>query len=384
MILVIYGCGRPNATYQAGPPEVSVIKITSEQVVLTTELPGRVSAYRIAEVRPQVSGIIQKRFFTEGTNVKAGEVLYQIDPAPYKAAYDNAKSALEKAQANLPAIKQRYERYRELITCKAISQQEFDDVEAAFKQAEADINYWKAATETAQINLGYTKVVAPISGRIGKSYVTEGALVTANQPVALTTIQQIDPVYVDIPQSTVELMELQKRLEEGKIKYAGKDQSKIRLVLEDGTIYQKEGVLQFRDVTVDPTTGSVIIRATFPNDKEKLLPGMFVRAIVKEGVNKNAILIPQQSVMRDPKGNPFVFIVDNEGKAQIRPILLDRAIGDKWLLSKGLAPGDRLIVEGLQKIRPGVPVKATDYKEDGQKQVPDSPSVRLDSNKKTK
>jgi len=226
--------------------------------------------------------------------------------------------------------------------------------------------------------------VAPISGRIGKSYVTEGALVTANQPVALTTIQQIDPVYVDIPQSTVELMELQKRLEEGKIKYAGKDQSKIRLVLEDGTIYQKEGVLQFRDVTVDPTTGSVIIRATFPNDKEKLLPGMFVRAIVKEGVNKNAILIPQQSVMRDPKGNPFVFIVDNEGKAQIRPILLDRAIGDKWLLSKGLAPGDRLIVEGLQKIRPGVPVKATDYKEDGQKQVPDSPSVRLDSNKKTK
>ncbi|HPU29122.1 MAG TPA: efflux RND transporter periplasmic adaptor subunit [Syntrophorhabdaceae bacterium] len=386
-LLLIYGCGRPNAAYQAGPPEVSAVKIIPQQLVLTTELPGRVSAYRIAEVRPQVSGIIQKRFFTEGTNVKAGDILYQIDPAPFKATYDNAKSALERAQANLPAIKQKYERYKELIVHKAISEQEFDDVQAAYKQAEADVNYWKATYETAQINLGYTKVTAPISGRIGKSNVTEGALVTANQPTALTTIQQLDPVYIDIPQSTAELMELQKKLEEGKIKYAGKDQSKVRLVLEDGTIYQKEGILQFRDVTVDPTTGSVIIRATFPNERERLLPGMFVRAIVTEGVNKNAIMIPQQSVMYDPKGKPFVFIVDREGKAQIRPIQLDRAIGNKWLISSGLASGDTVIVEGLQRLKPGVPVKATDFKEDAKledTQIKDTHSVKHNPNKKTK
>lgn len=357
------GCGRSPVMPQGGPPEVAAIKITPQQITLTTELPGRVSAYRIAEVRPQVSGIIQKRLFVEGTNVKAGDVLYQIDPAPFQAAYDNAKSALDRAQANLPAIKQRYERYKELITHKAVSQQEFDDISAAYKQAEADVNYWKATLESARINLGYTKVIAPISGRIGKSNVTEGALVTANQPMALTTIQQLDPVYVDIPQSTVELMELQRRLEEGRLKHSGADQSKVKLTLEDGSIYPKEGTMQFRDVTVDPTTGSVIIRAIFPNVGERLLPGMFVRAIVKEGINKNAILVPQQSVMRDPKGNPFVYVVDKESKVQIRPVVLDRAIDNKWLVSKGIAPGEQVIVEGIQKVRPGVPVKVTDFKE---------------------
>lgn len=364
LIALAYGgCSRTPPSFQGGPPEVAVLKVVSQQVILTTELPGRVSAYRIAEVRPQVSGIIQKRLFTEGSNVKAGDVLYQIDPAPFQAAYDNAVSALERSKANLPAIKQRYERYRELINQKAISQQEFDDVTAAYKQAEADINYWKAAVETARINLGYTKVVAPISGRIGKTNVTEGALVTANQPMALTTIQQLDPVYVDIPQSTVELMDLRKRLEEGKINYLAGDQSKVKLALEDGTIYPKEGTIQFRDVTVDPTTGSVIIRAIFPNVNEKLLPGMFVRAIVKEGVNKNAILIPQESVQRDPKGNPYVFIIDKESKVQIRPVVLDRAMGNKWLISKGIAPGEQVVVEGIQRLRPGVPVKVTEFNE---------------------
>jgi len=367
------GCKGQKGPPQFGPPEVTVLKVTQEKVVLTTELPGRVSSYRVAEVRPQVSGIIQKRFFTEGADVKAGELLYQIDPAPFQAAYDNAKSALARAEANLPAIKQRYERYKELLVHKAVSQQEFDDVSASFKQAEADVNYWKATVESARINLGYTKVTAPISGRIGKSNVTEGALVTANQPMALTTIQQLDPIYVDIPQSTAELTELQRRLKEGSLRYDGKDQNKIKLALEDGSIYPQEGVMQFRDITVDPTTGSVIIRAIFPNKEARLLPGMFVRAIVKEGVNRNAILIPQDAVSRDPKGNPFVFVVDEKAQAQIRPVIIDRAIGNRWLIQKGIVVGDQVIIEGIQRVRPGVPVKVTPPREGiPQGQVPDA------------
>ncbi|MCX8110973.1 MAG: efflux RND transporter periplasmic adaptor subunit [Syntrophorhabdaceae bacterium] len=363
--LVFMGCKGPKGPPQSGPPEVTVLKVSQEKITLTTELPGRVSAYRIAEVRPQVSGIIQKRLFTEGVDVKAGEVLYQIDPAPFQAALDNAKGALGRAEANLPAIKQRYDRYKELIVDKAVSQQEFDDVSAALKQAEADVSYWKAAVESARINLGYTKVTAPISGRIGKSNVTEGALVTANQPMALTTIQQIDPIYVDIPQSTTELADLRRRLEEGRIRYDGIEQKKIKLAFEDGRIYPQEGTMQFRDITVDPTTGSVIIRAIFPNKEARLLPGMFVRAIVKEGVNKDAILIPQEAVSRDPKGNPYVLVLDKEGKAQVRPIILDRAIGNRWLVQKGISVGDQVITEGIQRVRPGVPVKVSAPKEGG-------------------
>lgn len=364
---ILSGCKGSKGPPQFGPPEVTVMKVSQENITLTTELPGRVSAYRIAEVRPQVSGIIQKRFFTEGADVKAGEILYQIDPAPFQAAYDNAKSALGRAEANLPAIKQRYERYQELIVHKAVSQQELDDVSAALKQAEAEVNYWKATVESARINLGYTKVTAPISGRIGKSNVTEGALVTASQPMALTTIQQIDPVYVDIPQSTTELRDLQRRLEEGRIRHEGKDQGKIKLAFEDGTIYPQDGTMQFRDITVDPTTGSVIIRAIFPNKEARLLPGMFVRAIVKEGVNKNAILVPQEAVSRDPKGNPYVLIVDKEGKAQARPIVLDRAIGNRWLVQRGISIGDQVITEGIQRVRPGVPVRISAPTEAGPK-----------------
>jgi len=380
--LLFYGCKGSKAPPQAGPPEVSVIKIVPEKITLTTELPGRVSSYRIAEVRPQVSGIIQKRFFTEGADVKAGDILYQIDPAPFQAAYDNARSALRRAEANLPAIKQRYERYKELIADKAVSQQEFDDVSASYKQVEADVSYWKATVESAQINLGYTRVTAPISGRIGKSNVTEGALVTANQPMALATIQQLDPIYVDVPQSTTELRDLQRRLEEGRIRHEGKDQSRIKLAFEDGSIYTQEGTMQFRDITVDPTTGSVIIRAIFPNKGEKLLPGMFVRAIIKEGVNKNAILVPQQAVSRDPKGNPYVFVIDKEGKAQIRPLVLDREVGNRWLIQRGLSQGDQVIVEGIQRVRPGVPVKATAFKE-GETKGP-GPDAQAKPSAKTK
>lgn len=381
-LMALNGCQRSKASPQGGPPEVSALKVSPEQITLTTELPGRVSAYRIAEVRPQVSGIIQRRLFTEGALVKAGDVLYQIDPAPFQAAYDNAKSALGRAEANLPAIKLRFERYRELLVDRAVSQQEFDDVSAAYKQVEADINYWKASVESARINLGYTRVTAPISGRIGKSNVTEGALVTANQPTALSTIQQLDPIYVDVPQSTTELMDLQRRLEEGRIKHDGKEQSRIKLKFEDGKVYPVEGTLQFRDVTVDPTTGSVIIRAIFPNKGEKLLPGMFVRAIVKEGVNKNAILVPQQAVSRDPKGNPYCLIVDAGGKSQIRPLVLDRAIDNRWLVQKGLSAGDQVIVEGIQRARPGVQVNAIPFRENEAKVNTSEPQAKPSPQKK--
>jgi membrane fusion protein (multidrug efflux system) len=251
----------------------------------------------------------------------------------------------------------RVERYRELLPDKAVSQQECDDAAASLKQAEAEIEFWKAMVETARINLGYTRVTAPISGRTGKSNVTDGALVTAYQPVALTTIQQLDPIYVDVPQSTTELLRLKRRMEDGRLKGDGTNQKKVGLLLEDSTAYPLEGTLQFRDVTVDPTTGSVILRIVFPNPKGLLLPGMFVRAVVKEGVSEQAILIPQEAVSRDPKGNPMSLIVDDAGKVQQRMLTLDRAIGEKWLVTSGLAPGDRVIVEGVQRVRPGASVK---------------------------
>ena len=359
--LMLTNCGKRAEPPQGGTPEVATVTVSTQQVVLTTELPGRTSAYRVAEIRPQVSGIIQKRLFTEGTDVKAGEVLYQIDPAPFQAALDNARGALGRAEANLPAVRLRFERYRDLLADKAVSQQDYDDATAAMKQVEADIQYWKATVESARINLGYTRVTAPISGRIGKSNVTEGALVTAHQPMALATIQQLDPIYVDVPQSTTETLLLRRRLEEGRLKHDGKNQNKVKLILEDGTIYPMEGTLQFRDVTVDPTTGSVVLRAVFPNPKRVLLPGMFVRAVVKEGVNKQAVLIPQQAVSRDPKGNPITLIVDAESKVQQRMLTLDRAIGDKWFVSSGVSPGDRVIVEGVQRVRPGASVKVVPF-----------------------
>jgi membrane fusion protein (multidrug efflux system) len=343
-------CSRTQAPPPTPVPEVATVTVARQQVLLTTELPGRTSPYRIAEIRPQVNGLIQKRLFTEGSDVQTGQELYQIDPAPFQAV-------LDKAKANLTALRLRADRYKEALADKAVSQQDFDDADAALKQAEAEL-------ETARINLDYTHVVSPISGRIGASTVTDGAIVTAYQPTALATIQQLDPIYVDVPQSTTELLRLERRLQDGRLNREQGNLNEVKLILEDGTKYPLEGTLQFRDVSVDPTTGSVILRMVFPNPDGVLLPGMFVRTVVKEGVNDQAILIPQQAVSRDPKGNPTALIVDASGKVQQRMLSLDRAIGDQWLVSTGLVPGDRVIAEGMQKVRPGASVKAVPFATD--------------------
>ncbi len=362
-MLLVGGCqgGQGRQAAPAPAPEVATVKVSMESIALNTELPGRTSAYLNAEIRPQVNGIIQKRLFTEGSNVRAGQVLYQIDPAPFQANLDNAKAAVAKAEANLAAIRSRAERFKELLPEKAVSQQDYDDAAAALKQTEADIDYWKAMARTARINLGYTRITAPISGRIGKSNATEGALVTAQQPTPLSTIQQLDPVYVDVPQSTTELLRLKRSLEGGRLNQGGANQKKVKLFLEDGSEYPLEGTLQFRDVTVDPTTASVILRVVFPNPNGVLLPGMFVRALVREGIKAKAILIPQQAVSRDPKGNPLALVVDAGDKVSQRVLTLDRAIGDKWLVTTGLESGDRVIVEGMQKVRPGASVKVVPF-----------------------
>jgi membrane fusion protein (multidrug efflux system) len=351
------GCPRQQQAAAPPPPEVAVVTVQPQQVVLTTELPGRTSAFLIAEIRPQVNGLIQKRLLAEGGDVKAGDVLYQIDPAPFQAALSTAEAALNRSQASLPSLRGRVDRYKELLADRAVSQQDYDDAASALNQAQADIQYWKATAETARINLGYTRVTAPISGRIGRSSVTDGAMVTAYQPVPLATIQQLDPIYVDVPQSTSEMLRLNRRLSDGQLNPDGTNQNKVQLFLEDGTAYSLQGTLQFRDVTVDPTTGSSILRIVFPNPEGVLLPGMFVRAVVKEGVQEKAILVPQQGVSRDLKGNPLALVVDPDDKVQPRMLALDRAIGDKWLVVSGLAAGDRVIVEGSQKVRPGAVVK---------------------------
>jgi len=362
---ILGGCGKKTTGPPNIIPEVAVVTIQSKQVVITTELAGRTSANLVAEVRPQVGGIIQKRLFTEGADVKAGQALFQIDPALYQAALDNAKAALSRSEANLPAIRLKSDRLRELLAEKAVSQQDCDDAAAALKQVQADIQYGQATVETARINLKYTSITAPISGRIGKSNVTEGSLVTAQQPTVLATIQRLDPMYVDVPQSTAEVLRLRRGLKEGRLDQSGANQKKVQLIIEDGTAYPLEGTLQFRDVTVDPTTGSVVLRIVFPNPNDILLPGMFVRAVVQEGVNNQAILIPQQAVSRDPRGNPFTLIIDEKSNVQQRMLTLDRAIGDQWLVSSGLAPGERVIIEGMQKVKPGAPVKAVPFETGG-------------------
>jgi membrane fusion protein (multidrug efflux system) len=360
------GCDR-KIEGQAAPkvPEVAIVAIQPQRVELTTELPGRTSAYRIAEIRPQVNGIIQKRLFQEGSDVKAGQLLYQIDPAPFQVAYDSAKASLGKSQANLPSIKLRVERYKEVLVDKAVSQQEYDDAAASMEQAHADVDYWKAAVEAARINLGYTRVTAPIPGRIGRSSVTDGALVTAYQPMSLATIQQLDPIYVDVTQSSAELLRLKRNFETGRLRTNGKEQRNVQLLLEDGTRYPLAGTLQFRDVTVDPTTGSYTLRIVVPNPENLLLPGMFVRAVVEEGIAEQAILVPQQGVSRTPKGDPVALVVDASGTVQQRMLKLDRALGDQWLLASGLSAGERVIVEGMLNVRPGAVVKVVSV--DGRK-----------------
>lgn len=357
LMTLITGHGNGGHRGPGGPRAVSVVTVTTQKITLTTKLPGRTAPFCIAQIRPQVSGLILKRLFVEGSNVKAGQVLYQIDPAPFQAALDSAKAALGRAKANLAATRLRAQRYKDLLAYKAVSRQNYDDAVAALTQIKADIRYYKARVKTARINLGYTRITAPISGRIGLSGVTEGAIVTAYQPVPLATIQQLDPIYVDVPQSTMELPDLKDSHHNQK----ATDWNKVRLMLEGGTPYPQPGTLQFADITVDPTTGSVILRLVFPNPKGLLLPGMFVRAVINEGVDEHAILIPQQGVSRDHKGNPFALIVNAESKTVFRPLTLNRAIGNKWLVSAGLAPGDRVIVEGLLMLRPGTIVKAAPF-----------------------
>lgn len=359
--LVAAGCAKQSAAVAKAPsvpPEVGVVVVHTQHVVLTSELAGRTSAHLIAEVRPQVSGIIQKRLFTEGSDVKAGEVLYQIDPATYQAAYNSAKASLARAEANVVPAKLKAERYKELVKINAVSKQDYDDISAALKLAEADIDAAKAAVETARINLAYTKVTAPISGRIGRSTVTDGALVTSGQPAALSTIQQLSSMYVDVTQSSADLLRLKQNLASGLLKSNGAARAKVKLLLEDGSVYPLSGILKFSEVTVDQSTGSITLRAVFPNPTNVLLPGMFVRAIVEEGLNEHAILVPQRGITRNPAGEATVMVVGNEEKVEQKIIKVARTVGDNWLVSEGLKPGDRVIVEGLQKARPGTQVKA--------------------------
>jgi membrane fusion protein (multidrug efflux system) len=341
---------------------VAVAVVKPQRVTLTTELPGRVSAFLVAEVRPQVNGLVLKRAFTEGSDVRAGQLLYQLDPAPFQAALASAQAALAKAQACLPPLRNRADRDRQLVAIHVIGQQELDEAVGAQQQAEAEIQTAKAAVETARINLGYTRITAPISGRIGKSAVTVGALATAYQGVAFTTIQQLDPVYVDAPQSTAYLLQLKRNLAAGRIQDTENGQAKVKLRLEDGIPYPQTGILKFSDVTVDPTTGSVTLRMLFPNPNHVLLPGMYARAVVQEGTTDRGVLVPQQGVSHDPKGDPIAWVVEDSKVVQ-RALKVDRAIASQWLVTAGLAPGDRLILEGLQKVRPGMTVTTVPFHE---------------------
>ena len=332
--------------------------IRSEPVSLQTELPGRTNPFTVSEVRPQVSGIVLSREFQEGSNVRQGQVLYRIDPATYRAAVAQAQGQLANAEANLTTTRLRAERYADLVKINAVSRQDYDDAAAAYGQARAAVQQSRGALQTAQINLGYTDVRAPISGRIGRSVYTKGALVTANQTDALTTIQQLDPMYVDLSQSSAELLRLRADVARGQVQRGGPLAARVRLMLEDGSTYPLDGRLQFTDVTVDPNSGTVDLRVVVPNPAGVLLPGMYVRAQIVEGVDPAGILAPQQGVTRDPKGDATALVVNAQGKAEQRQLQVVRAIGDKWLVNQGLAPGDRLIVEGLQRVRPGMAVRA--------------------------
>lgn len=358
-ILALSACGDNNAQQgpAPGPAEVGVVTVRTEPVSLTTELAGRTSAFLVSDVRPQVGGLIKTRQFTEGAYVEAGQSLYQIDSAPYEAARAAAQAQVAQADATLAAAKLKADRYAELVKVNAISKQENDDAQAALKQAEATLAAAKANLQTAAINVGYTRVQAPISGRIGKSNVTPGALVTASQATELTRIQNLSSIYLDINQSVSEVLALRKAVSSGELDRAGT--AEVELILEDGSVYPVKGRLQFSDVSVDESTGTVTLRALFPNPNGELLPGMYARARLTSGVVGNGILVPQPAVTRDPKGNALVYVVTNENKVAARPIQVRQTVGDKWLVTGGLRAGERVIVEGLQKVQPDAEVKAT-------------------------
>jgi membrane fusion protein (multidrug efflux system) len=353
--LLLSACGN-----QAPPPpppsQVGVVTVQMQPVTLTTELPGRTSPYESSEVRPQVDGIILKRLFREGEYVHAGQTLYQIDPAPYAAAVANARAALARAQASIASTAALARRYGELVKINAISRQDYENATATANQANADVGAQRAALRSAEINLRRTRISAPISGRIGASTFTVGALVTAAQTQPLTTIQRLDPIYVDINQSSVDLLKLRKQILAGQLSRGGAA-TRVGLTLEDGSEYAHQGTFQFADVTVAPDTGTVTVRAIFPNPDGLLLPGMYVRAHLTEGTQAQGILVPQQAVSRDEKGNPQAFVVGAGDKLEVRQLTTSRAIGNKWLVTSGLKPGDRLVMDGTMMLQPGAPVK---------------------------
>jgi membrane fusion protein (multidrug efflux system) len=354
---VLSGCDNSEEQGGPPPPEVGVVTVKPERLEVTTELSGRTSAYRVAEIRPQVTGIVQKRLFEEGARVEEGQQLYQIDPALYQANFDAAKAALAKAVANERAARTRAARYRELVEVNAVSKQDYDDVMATLAQNSADVASAKANLDTAETNLAYTKVFAPISGIIGRSTVTEGALVTANQATELATVTQLDPIYVDLTQSASEMLRMQRAMAEGRIQGAADGKAPVTLKLEGGEEqYGGTGELQFSGVTVAPDTSMVQLRAIFPNPNAELLPGLFVRAVVKQGALESAILVPQQGVSRSPDGQAQVWLVGEDGTAMQKSVTASRAIGDKWLITEGLEAGDRVVVVGVQKLQPGVTV----------------------------
>jgi membrane fusion protein, multidrug efflux system len=361
LALLLAACGeppqRPNMGAQ-GTPKVGVTVLQPQRVALSTELPGRTSPYLMAEVRPQVAGIVLMRGFREGSDVRAGDTLYQIDPSSYQASYDGAKASLSKAEATLRSATLKEARYKELVAIHAVSQQDADDSAAALAQAEADVASARAAMETARINMAHTRITTPISGRIGKSTVTAGALVTASQATALATVQQLDPIYVDVTQPSAAALRLKRAFAKGELTRSGDNAAHVTLLLEDGTPYPLAGRLQFSDVTVDPSTGAITLRAVFPNPKAELLPGMYVRAVLEEGIKEQALLVPQQAVTRDAAGKPLAYVVDSESKMQPRLLDTERAIGDQWLVTSGLQAGDRLVVDGAQRARPGAAVEA--------------------------
>lgn len=368
-VLALAACGggkEPASKPAAGPaagqpplPAVTVRAVQSERVPMVTELPGRTTPFMVAELRPQVTGIIRQRQFVEGSEVKAGQALYQIDPSTYQATLDSARASLARAEANLHAARLKAARHAELVTIEAVSKQANDDASAALKQAEAEVAAARAAVDKARIDLDFTRVSSPISGRIGRSAVTPGALVTANQATALATVQQLDPINVDLTQSSAELLRLRRALESGRLQRSAATVP-VRLVLEDGSLYAAEGRLAFSEVTVDPGTGSVTLRAQFPNPKGELLPGMYVRARLEQGMQQDAILVPHAALSRDARGNALVMTVNADSKVEPRIVKAEQSLGSQWVVTEGLAAGDRVIVEGLQKVRPGAPVQAVD------------------------
>ncbi|MCW3700606.1 efflux RND transporter periplasmic adaptor subunit [Burkholderia cenocepacia] len=350
-------CGKKESAPPPQTPEVGVVTVQPQSVPVFTDLPGRTSAFLVAQVRARVDGIVLRREFTEGTDVKAGQRLYKIDPAPYIAALNSAKATLAKAQANLVTQNALVARYKVLVAANAVSKQDYDNAVATQGQAAADVAAGKAAVDTAQINLGYTDVVSPITGRVGISQVTPGAYVQASQATLMSTVQQLDPVYVDLTQSSLEGLKLRQDVQSGRLKTTGPGAAKVSLILEDGKTYSEPGKLQFSDVTVDQTTGSVTIRAVFPNPNRVLLPGMFVRARIEEGVNENAFLVPQIGVTHDQKGQAIAMVVNASNKVEPRPLKTTGMQGQNWIVEGGLQAGDHVIVQGVDKVRPGATVK---------------------------